>query len=182
MLMTSDLLISTLVLILRLGLIVLFVFSLVHKLRNMSVFIQNVRDYRLLAESLTVLASAAILIVELFIIFTLVIKPMLGFYLAMCVLILYALAMGVNLMRGRTSIDCGCGRAGQGQTISYSLVIRNIVLSVLAFLSAQSDLVAQLTQEQLPVTLAALVVCILLYNAINELLLNAPKLKKLRTH
>ena len=45
---------------------------------------------------------------------------------------IYAWALSVNLVRGRVHIDCGCGfgRAA-GQSLSWSLVLRNIVLIAL---------------------------------------------------
>ncbi len=180
-LIESELLFSTLALIVRLGLLVLFVFSLAHKLRNLSLFNENIRDYRLTPEGLNAVVAAAILFVEFSIVILLVAKPVIGFALAGSMLLLYAVAMFINLMRGRSTIDCGCGRAGTGQTISYSLVMRNIAISLVAFLSTQGPAIASFSQQQLLLGLAGLVVTMLLYSAINELLVNAPKLHKLRT-
>lgn len=180
-LLESELLYATLTLIVRLGLLVLFVFSLVHKLRNLPLFNENIRDYRLTAEGMNAVVAAAILFVEFSIVILLVAKPPIGFCLAGIMLLLYAGAMLVNLLRGRSTIDCGCGRAGAGQTISYALVIRNIVISLLAFLATQGLFVTSISQPQLLLGMAGLLVTVLLYSAINELLVNAPKLKKLRT-
>jgi hypothetical protein len=42
-------------------------------------------------------------------------------------ILLYAAAMAVNLLRGRRQIDCGCG--GEVHPLSWMLVLRNGVLA-----------------------------------------------------
>ncbi len=46
-------------------------------------------------------------------------------------LTLFAGAMGLNLMRGRREIDCGCGDPARRQPLSWALVGRNLVLALL---------------------------------------------------
>jgi hypothetical protein len=52
-----------------------------------------------------------------------------GAFLGAALLVSYALAIGVNLLRGRTSIDCGCLGAGQRNRIGGWMVIRNLGLA-----------------------------------------------------
>lgn len=52
-----------------------------------------------------------------------------GAALAIALLVVFALAMAINLMRGRTEIDCGCFKSGFRQTISGWLVGRNVLLA-----------------------------------------------------
>ena len=52
-----------------------------------------------------------------------------GAALACALLVMFALAMAINLARGRTEIDCGCFKSGFRQTISGWLVGRNLVLA-----------------------------------------------------
>jgi hypothetical protein len=50
-------------------------------------------------------------------------------------LMAYAAAMGVNLLRGRVHIGCGCGlggSSGREPTLSWWLVARNLVLAAIA--------------------------------------------------
>lgn len=54
---------------------------------------------------------------------------LLGATLAFALLMLFALAMAINLARGRTEIDCGCFKSGFRQTISGWLVGRNVLLA-----------------------------------------------------
>ena len=55
---------------------------------------------------------------------------------AAVLLAVFALAMGVNLARGRGHIDCGCGDARSRQPLHVGLVIRNMVLTGLLIVAA----------------------------------------------
>ncbi len=50
---------------------------------------------------------------------------------AMLLLLVFAGAMAINIKRGRSFIDCGCGRAQLRQPLSLALVLRNLVLALL---------------------------------------------------
>jgi uncharacterized membrane protein len=50
---------------------------------------------------------------------------------AAVLLLLFAAAMGINIMRGRRHIDCGCFQSALKQTLSWVLVARNGVLALL---------------------------------------------------
>jgi hypothetical protein len=54
---------------------------------------------------------------------------------AVALLALFAAAMAINLLRGRDTIDCGCGQSFLKQTIGWTLVARNAVLAALLLLS-----------------------------------------------
>jgi hypothetical protein len=45
--------------------------------------------------------------------------------------LLFAVAMGINLRRGRRHIDCGCFQSALKQTLSWTLVVRNVVMALL---------------------------------------------------
>lgn len=47
-------------------------------------------------------------------------------------LVLFAGAIALNVLRGRVDIDCGCFRSALRQNLSWWLVVRNMVLMVLA--------------------------------------------------
>ncbi|MFD2428852.1 MauE/DoxX family redox-associated membrane protein [Sphingobium scionense] len=51
--------------------------------------------------------------------------------LAMLLLSLFAGAMAINIARGRSHIDCGCGRSQLRHPIGWPLVIRNLLLVAL---------------------------------------------------
>ncbi len=52
--------------------------------------------------------------------------------LAAGLLLMFSLAIAVNLARGRTEIDCGCFKSALKQTISGWLILRNLFLIVAA--------------------------------------------------
>ncbi|HRO15442.1 MAG TPA: MauE/DoxX family redox-associated membrane protein, partial [Paracoccus sp. (in: a-proteobacteria)] len=52
--------------------------------------------------------------------------------MAAALLAVFAAALAVNVLRGRTWIDCGCFRNGLKQTVSWLLVARNIGLAAAA--------------------------------------------------
>ena len=49
--------------------------------------------------------------------------------------VVYALAIAVNLARGRRNIDCGCG--GATHPVSWGLVVRNLVLAAAALVASR---------------------------------------------
>ncbi len=53
-----------------------------------------------------------------------------GAALAIGLLGLFALAIGINLARGRREIDCGCFQSGLRQRLSGGLIVRNLLLSI----------------------------------------------------
>lgn len=106
----------------------LFAFSALEKWNDQEVYASQLRSYRLVPEAMTQIVSQSILFAE-FIAAILLISPayFYGALLGLVLLALYTSAIAVNLVRGRTHIDCGClGSRGEG--ISYHLVTRNIIL------------------------------------------------------
>jgi hypothetical protein len=55
---------------------------------------------------------------------------------AAALLVLFAAAMGINIRRGRRHIDCGCFQSALKQSLSWKLVVRNFVLSLLLGVAA----------------------------------------------
>jgi hypothetical protein len=90
-------------------------------------------------------------------------------------LTVYATGMAVNLARGRTHISCGCSfgpSTGRADLLSWGLVGRNVVLALTAGLAMLP--VSERDYGALDVfTLAAAVlVCVLLFAASNQLIRN----------
>jgi len=87
----------------------------------------------------------------------------------------YALAIGINLLRGRVHFDCGCGFAGKSdneQYLSGGLVLRNAVLIVLALSTLWPASDRALGVGDYLTLLAALSAGSLLFAAANQLLAN----------
>ncbi len=161
-----------------------FVVASFHKWQNLDEFTETLRNYRLLPEALVGLFSIAIPVLEILCGLALLIpqSAAAAAILAAALLLMYMFAIGLNLLKGRRSIDCGCGGSDQKQAISEWLVLRN---SVLLFFS-YCVVVATQAREPLwldwGIALLAAIVGCLFYNIVNQLLVNRDLLKGLRNH
>lgn len=110
----------------------IFVRAAFHKLSGFTEFTGFVADYGLLPQRLVVPASMGIVGAELLAVLLQFVPGAQGIALgvAAAMLVVYGVAMAINILRGRTSIECGCG--GAVQPLSWSLVARNGVLALLA--------------------------------------------------
>jgi len=106
------------------------------KARRMHAFVAAVRNYRLFPERLATPLATLLPAVEALAGGALLASPFdqQGAVLAQILFLLFALAMAVNLARGRRTIDCGCDLSGHGQPLSWRLVGRNFgLVALLAF-------------------------------------------------
>lgn len=154
------------------GMAILFMSAGVQKFLHSGEFEGALRAYelapanmnRFLARSVPFLEAAtgtALLVVET--------QPA-AIFLACCLLGSYALAMTINLWRGRHAIDCGCQLGGGGQSISWNLVLRNLAL-VLVTLSLLLPAINRSLNwlDYIVVTFGVVVSC-LLYGICNSLI------------
>ncbi len=103
------------------------------KMRHWAVFQGVVANYRLLPDALV--APFAYLLPP----FEMLLGAALLFGLlspwtelaAAALLLVFAAAIGLNLKRGRRHIDCGCFQSALKQSLSWTLVVRNVVLALL---------------------------------------------------
>ncbi|MEP6547285.1 MAG: MauE/DoxX family redox-associated membrane protein [Gammaproteobacteria bacterium] len=103
------------------------------KFRHWTAFQGVVANYRLLPEVLIAPAVYLLPLVEALLGTALLLGlgspgPELG---SAALLMLFALAMGINIARGRRHIDCGCFQSALKQSLSWKLVIRNVALALL---------------------------------------------------
>lgn len=114
----------------------IFVRSAMHKAGSFTEFTGFVADYQLVGERLVRAVSVGIVGAEILVVVLQLIPggQVPGLLLAAGLLALYAAAMAVNIRRGRTYIECGCG--GAVQPLGWALVVRNGTLVVLAALAA----------------------------------------------
>jgi hypothetical protein len=116
------------------------------KARDLAAFEGALDGYRLLPFWSLPTAKIAFPVLEAAIAAGLLIPPAraLAGYAGAGLLILFAVAIAINLARGRREIDCGCGGPGSRQTLSWGLVIRNLLIAlalVAAALLAGPDLI-----------------------------------------
>lgn len=100
------------------------------KLRAIDEVIGIVADYRILPEPLVEPFARALPWLEIVAGLLLLLPPTrpLGAVLAAGLLLVFAVAMAVNLARGRREIDCGCFLGRQKERIGWPLVVRNLLL------------------------------------------------------
>jgi hypothetical protein len=130
----------TLIVIAAGTLLCVFARAALHKASDFSWFAHNLGAYRLLPATASVPAAAALLVLEALVVFGLIFpqtRPVAAL-LGLLLLALYAAAIAINLLRGNTRIDCGCGGAGQG--LSWFLVARNAALCGLAAITMATPL------------------------------------------
>ena len=167
------------------GFAALFIGAAWHKLSSLDRFEAILRDYRLLpalvSRPLTMLIPAIELTLGLSWISGLL--PRITALASASLLTTYALAMGINLLRGRIYIDCGCGFGASTeneQALSWSLVARNILLIGLAVLPLVAVAERDLGMTDYVVVVAGLLTAILLYAGSGQLIKNRAAIKTWR--
>ncbi len=160
-----------------LGFAVLFIGAAWHKLSGLDRFEAILRDYRLLpalaSRPLTLLIPAIELTLGLG--WVAGVLPRIVALASAGLVATYAFAMGINLLRVRIYIDCGCGfgaSTDKEQVLSSSLVARNILLIGLATLSLVPVAERDLGITDYLVVLAGLMTAILLYAGSEQLIRN----------
>ena len=109
-----------------LGLALIFVAASIHKLGDLPGFRGVLVSYALLPPILVAPAPAALGVAELLVAVGLAARQPQAALAGAGLLALYALAMAVNLARGRRLLDCGCST--RPRRLSWQLVGRNLAL------------------------------------------------------
>jgi uncharacterized membrane protein len=166
--MTVDPAFSMLALLL---LAVVFAAAAVAKLREPDVFAGVVEQYGLLPRVLVRPFAYALPVVELAAALGLLLPVSRGPAAALLILLLlgFAAAMAINLARGRSDIDCGCFIGVQKQRISWTLVVRNLVLAGFGLTLLADGTGRPLAALDGFTVLAAAAALLLLYEAIGRL-------------
>lgn len=125
-------------LLISLGLGLLFAAAALHKLLGWRQFRDTLANYRLLPSTLVAPAAAALVGAETAVVALLATPGLrrVGLLLAAGLIALYALAMGCNLWRGHTAIDCGCLGVARRQHLQWWMVGRNGALGAAALIAA----------------------------------------------
>ncbi len=167
------------------GFAVLFIGAAWHKLSSLDRFEAVLRDYRLLPAFAIRPLSLLIPAIELTLGLSWIsgLLPRITALASASLLATYALAMGINLLRGRIYIDCGCGFGASTeseQALSWSLVARNILLIGLAVLPLVAVAERDLGMTDYVVVVAGLLTAILLYAGSGQLIKNRAAIKTWR--
>ena len=166
------------------GIALLFASAGAHKLRDLARFADAFAEYRVLPDALARRLAWLIPSVELGVAASLLWEPgrRTAVVAGVTVLIAYASGLGVNLLRGRRDLDCGCGTARDRRAIATWMVWRNLILAavlgiaVLPWSPRAFNLIDWLT------VMGGLTVGVTLYAAVDRLLGDvAPKAMILRS-
>lgn len=169
--------------VMRGALALLFVVAAAHKLHDRAAFRATFDAYALLPSPLLAPLARAVPLVELVAALLLVVPraAAAGASLAALLLAVYALAMGVNLLRGRRDLDCGCMGPGARSPVGPELVVRNLVLIALAlmagFATVHARSVVWVDFVTVPLAIAVLAA---LYAALERVLALGPAVAALR--
>lgn len=152
-------------------LIVVFGLAVSHKLRNYPRFRASVAAYEMVPEAFVAWFAALIVAVEALTVLLLLTHEGRGMLLGFALLGTYTMAMGLNLARGRSEIDCGCGDLPT--PLSRWLLLRNVVLMGLALAAARHP-EAEGSFGGWMLTGTAVVAATGLYLIVEQLLANLP--------
>jgi uncharacterized membrane protein YphA (DoxX/SURF4 family) len=110
-----------------------FVLAGVQKAQSWKILPGVISNYRLLPPFAVPLVSALLPPVELLLGLALLSALAMPWaqVAAIVLLVLFAAAMAINIRRGRSFIDCGCGQSFLKQSLRWSLVARNGALALL---------------------------------------------------
>ena len=154
-----------------------FVHALQHKIGAWPRFCAVLAAYRLVPDGATKFVAVGVVIFEVAAVVGLVLVAAWGFCIAAALLVVYGMAMGINMSRGRHAIDCGCG--DEPTMLSWHLLLRNGVLSLLCLASALSGSAAAVSWVVYAVGGGLALVAILMYLSLEALLANRAKHQRL---
>ena len=159
----------------------LFLFACFAKATNFAVFQVTLAEYKLVPEPLISLSAMIVVGMELLIGIGAFSAASAAWAMLAAALLLfcYGSAIGLNLIRGRRDIDCGCTGPATRQLLSGWLLARNTGLAILALLGAAPSSVRELHLQDWFLIGLALLAAMSLYAAINQLMANAPRLDAL---
>ena len=161
---------------------VLFGVAALHKARAIAGFRAAIDEYRLLPRRVSGLAALGLMLVEM-LAALLVLVPgtrVSGFAVMAGLLFAYTAGISINLYRGRRDIDCGCNGPATRQVLSGWLVLRNLLLLALVLTALEPATDRALNWLDLLVVAMGVLVASGLYLGINQLLIQAPGMTRLR--
>ena len=172
----------TIDLTLRTALALLFVVAATHKLRDVAAFQATVADYRLVPEALAGAVALGVPLAEIAVALLLVAPgaSALGKIGAAGLLVVYGTAVGVNLVRGRRHIDCGCAGPHARRPIGWGIVVRNALVAAAALAALARVHPRPLVWVDALTVSGAVLALAALHAAADRLMAHGPALARLR--
>lgn len=120
-----------LLLFLRLGIAMIPISSAYTKFRDLPNHEQSIQNYKIIpdryAKSAAKFDAVVEMMVGLLLLVGLFYKVSLILFIGL--IVVYSLAILINLLRGRTTLSCGCGGIVGEKPISWKLIIRNLAIN-----------------------------------------------------
>ncbi|MBK6632778.1 MAG: methylamine utilization protein MauE [Betaproteobacteria bacterium] len=162
---------------------IIFIGGAWQKLSDRDAFAMAVEQYRLVPESWTGAIAWGLPLSELMAggLMLVTAARTWGVLLVLVLLLAVTAAVAVNLLRGRSHIDCGCGGPEGGQHLSWGLVVRNLLLAVMALAAVAAESSRKLVWLDGLTVAAGTLGLYGLYAAANQLMANHPRLMNLRS-
>ena len=167
------------------GLIALvFAEAAYHKLSDLRAFGDTLANYQLVPARFLRPVVVAIIALEIAAAVSLLWPgaPRAAPVVAAALLVVYAAAIAINLMRGRGSIDCGCSGAAVRQSLSAGLIVRNAVLVGCCCGATLATAVRPLGALDTGTVLFGVAALFLVYVASNRLLAESAHLREALNH
>lgn len=149
----------------------LFGVAVIGKLRHHEEFVGVVANYRIVPWRIAAPMAWLVIVLEAFVTLALAsgVASSQGAACAVVLLWLFAMAITINLVRGRTHIDCGCFQSALRQPLSVVLVLRNLALIALLIPLALAPARHSISFFQLLNGIGAGLVLFALYQVSNQL-------------
>ncbi len=168
-----------------LGFSLLFLLASMHKFFGFDEFAAALKEYELVPRRLIRLPVYLIPIAEASLAFGWLFAGQVHIvaYASAGLLAAYALAMGINLYRGRGHIGCGCSFGGalqHDQGLSAGLVLRNVGLASVALVVTLSGPYREFSAGEYVMLVAAVLVSALLHASVSQLFQNGAAIKSWR--
>jgi hypothetical protein len=166
------------------GIALLFASAGARKLQDVARFTEIFAAYRVLPTAWARRLAWLIPCLELGVAITLLWEPSrrLAVISAMALLIAYASGLGVNLLRGRRDLDCGCGAARDRRAIAAWMIWRNLILAAAVAIAALPWSPRPCNLTDFLTVIGGLIVGVTLYAAVDRLIGDvAPKAMILRS-
>jgi|TARA_B110000971_G_scaffold218173_1_gene256463 hypothetical protein len=186
--------------VIAMGFALIFALAALHKMDDRNRFLSILKAYKILPRFMLRASALCIPMLELMLALGWLQAGLLGSRYPVIVvasaglLIVYGLAIAINLLRGRTDIDCGCNLisarksapADKGsesqQSISTNLIWRNVCLALLTLTALTPITARQLGVIDYIGLAGALLVLVLLYASLTQLMATNQIIRSWRGH
>jgi len=132
------------------------------KLRHQDYSQQALEAYQLAPKFLTGFLSRSLASAELLLVPALILplSQSMAVYAAVLLLLVYAMAIAINLLRGRKRLDCGCNGPDSKQSISWWMVLRNLFMAMVLLMLPIQTVLAPLSVYVLALFFSAALILI----------------------